>query len=408
MHRVWLIARHEYLQMVRRRAFVLTTLGIPLLIGLIIVIMYFVVEASEGGTATVAYVDHAGLIDPAIVSDRADDEEITFIAYESKEDGRAAVSAQGVDALIVVPGDYAVTGVLDVYYWEKAPSENTWGAWNRLVRDSVLAAYPEAAAERVREGADITLRTVDGRQRMAAEDVARILLPTISGMLFMVAAAMSSGYLLQALVGEKENRTMEVLVSTVTPEQLIMGKALGLMAVALTQLLVWLVAAAVALVVALPRLDSSIEIHVPGDLVLVTVLFFLPSFALLAGLMIAISGMVEDQRQAQTLSGPLTLPFVLGYSVMPLVFVNPSSPILTIMTLFPMTSFLTVTMRIGFSAVPAWELVAGWVLLVAGAAGSIWAAARIFRSGMLRYGQRLRLKQVVSSLRRGVVIEEGN
>jgi len=405
MHNVWLIARHEYRQMVHRRAFLLSTLGIPLLLGLVIAIAILVDKASEGGPATVAYVDRAGLIDSDIVVEKSAEEDIRFIAYESAEEGRAAVEAQEVDALFVVPSDYASSAILDVYYWEDAPRDATWSAWNDIVRESVLAGYPEDLSERVKDGASITFRSVDGKQQMEEGDLARILLPTIAGILFMVAAGMSSGYLLQALVGEKENRTMEVLVSTVTPEQLIGGKALGLVAVTLTQLLVWIVTAVLALVFALPMMGESVEMRVPVDVVLVLALYFVPSFALLAGLMIAVSGMVEDQRHAQALSGPITLPFILAYSVMPLVFVNPSSPVLTIMTLFPMTSFLTVTMRIGFSVVPTWELVAGWVLLVLGAAGSIWAAARIFRVGMLRYGQRLELRQIVASLWHRAVTE---
>jgi ABC-2 type transport system permease protein len=123
-------------------------------------------------------------------------------------------------------------------------------------------------------------------------------------------------------------------------------------------------------------------------------LFFLPTYALIAGLMIALGSLVADHQQAQQLSSLVTLPFMLPFFFMVLVFTSPNSPLLVALTLFPPTAFTSVAMRWGMTAIPIWQLVLSWVLLVATALASIAFAARVFRLGMLRYGQGLKLGEL--------------
>jgi len=394
-----LVARHEYAVMVKRRAFLLTTMGLPLLIGVIIAALV-TVQGAVGGQDAIGYVDASGLLRQTLrpAEGHEEEERVRVVQYPDLSSGQAALEARDIDALFVVPEDLLESPRFDVYYWDRAPTDATWSAWNRYVRRSLLAGQPEEVRQRVLEGSDATLRSLGGRE-LREGDVVGLFLPIVAALLLTITSAMSSGYLLQALVGEKENRTIEVLVSAVTPLQLIGGKALGLMGVTLTQLAVWMATGVVALVVGQPLLGDVPPVRMPWDLVAVTAAFFVPTYVLLAAVMISISGMVGETRQAQAIAGPLTLPFIAPIMLMPLIFTNPQSPVLTALTLFPFTSFITITMRVGFGHLPLWQVAASWVLLVGTGLGSVWVAAGIFRLGMLRYGQRLGLQQVMSSLR---------
>jgi ABC-2 type transport system permease protein len=198
---------------------------------------------------------------------------------------------------------------------------------------------------------------------------------------------------------EKENRTMEIMITSVTPLELIGGKALGLMAVTLSQIALWVATLVVGLFVASRYVEVLQNITVPWSLLLVVALFFLPAYALVTGLMTAIGSAVTQVQQGQQIAGILNLLFLLPLFLIVLFLNDPNSPLLVALTLFPTTSFMTVTMRWGLTIIPAWQLVLSWLILAGTAVVSIWAASRIFRAGMLHYGQPLNLQATLSALR---------
>jgi ABC-2 type transport system permease protein len=115
--------------------------------------------------------------------------------------------------------------------------------------------------------------------------------------------------------------------------------------------------------------------------------------------MVAIGGAVTKVQEGQQVAGILNLFFMLPLFLMMLIFENPSHPLIVFLSIFPTTAFLTISLRWGLGTVPFWQIGVSWVLLVATTIFMAWAAARIFRAGMLRYGQPLSLKRVVSVLR---------
>jgi ABC-2 type transport system permease protein len=218
---------------------------------------------------------------------------------------------------------------------------------------------------------------------------------------FLFATMMAAGYLMGVVASEKENRTMEIVISSVTPGQLIGGKAVGLLAGALTQLTIYIVAIVIALWVASPYIEILQLVKVPWTYLGLMVLFFLPAYALIASIMIAIGGAVTESQQGQQVAGILNLFFLLPLFLTPLLFSNPGHPIIVIMTLFPTTSFLTVSLRWGLGTIPVWQLGLSWILLVLTMFVMLWIAVRIFRAGMLRYGQTLTVRGALASLRSG-------
>jgi ABC-2 type transport system permease protein len=127
-------------------------------------------------------------------------------------------------------------------------------------------------------------------------------------------------------------------------------------------------------------------------------IFFLPSYTLVAGMMTAIGAAVTEVRQGQQVAGLLNMLFVLPLFVLPVLMNSPESPVSVGFTLFPTTAFITVTLRWAIGTIPVWQLVASWSILVVSAVLMMWLATRIFRAGMLRYGQPLSLKSIAEAL----------
>jgi ABC-2 type transport system permease protein len=220
--------------------------------------------------------------------------------------------------------------------------------------------------------------------------------------LFFSIVVLSSGtYMLEAVADEKENRTIEVMTTSLTPGQLIGGKAAGLMAVALTQIGILALTIVLALFVGAQFIEALRAIRIPWSMFITLALFFVPTFALIAGMMITIGSMVTETRQGQQIAGALNMLFTLPFFFIIVFFSAPNSTLATILTIFPTTSFLTIALRWSMTTIPMWELIVGWILVVASAITMIWVASRVFRLGMLSYGQRLDMKTVLRAVRTG-------
>lgn len=399
MRKFWLMAKHEYLKTVRRRAFWLATLGVPLLM---VVIMAVSVAVTIGGgdERPLGYVDHAGILATGVYPDLEEGEKFTEMhAFADEAAARAALEAGQIQAFYVLPADYFQSRQVSLYYWDDRPGEAVQADFDDFMQANLMAGLPDDVQWRVREGVDLTVRSADGRHEASGEDVINFLVPLIAGLFFVFAVMTSAGYLLQAVADEKENQTVEIMFTSLAPEQLIGGKAAGLIAAALSQILVWVLALVVGLIVGAQFLGPLQAIKVPWMFFLVAALYFFPAYVLIAGVMTAIGSMVTEMRQGQQIAGLLNVLFVLPYFFIAIIITKPDSPILVALTLFPTTAFITVTIRWGMAVIPAWQLIVSWLLLVATAGLSVWAAARIFRIGMLRYGQRINLRAAVQILR---------
>jgi ABC-2 type transport system permease protein len=266
--------------------------------------------------------------------------------------------------------------------------------YGRTLAASALAGVQQ----RLIEGTQVTLRSLDGRRQIDPSSIVDALLPFLAGFLFIMATISSSGYLLQALTAEKENRTAEVMITTLTPLQLVGGKSLGLMAVSLTQLAIWVAVALAAIAVGGRYFPELSGLHVSPGLIGVILLFFLPAYSLIAGLMTAIGAIMPDQQQSQQIAGLLNMMFFVPYFLAAVLFANPNGPLAVALTLFPTTAFTAISVRWGMTTIPTWQLAASWIILVVSAAFSVVFAAQIFRMGMLTYGQRLDARSIRAAL----------
>ena len=400
MANFWRIARAEYLRLVAKRSFLISILGMPLLIGVVTAIAIFT-ALPERDARPIGYVDLAGVMqgEPSAAYARAEDAP-PVAPFADEAAAAAALEAGGIQAYYVVPADYLATRSLALVTWDKSPSSDARSAFRDLLEAHLAAQAPAASQKVLIEGVNLIYRGANDTRELPVEGfVVAALLPFVIGFFFVMVVMSSGGYLLQAVTTEKENRMVEVMMTTVSPFTLIGGKALGLIGVALTQVLVWLVTLVVALVFVSRQVPWLSEIPAPWTTLLLAAVYFLPTYVLLAGLMITVGSMVTELQHGQQIAGYFNLLFTVPFFFIVILFSNPDSPIMVLLSLFPTTSMMTLAMRWGVTQVPAWQVIVSFILLIASAIASIWVAAKVFRLGMLRYGQPLSLAGLVNALR---------
>ncbi len=388
------MAHFEYSRVTHKRSFLLGMLAVPLLIAAIVGVGA-VAATQGGGLDALGYADQSGVL-------KIDAEQgAAPHLYNDEAAAQAALGRKEIAAYYVVPPGYLASRDLTLVYETEPPGDRLQSDFDEFVRASLTADLPPAARDRLREGFQVTLRSADRSREIDEQGFAGLIVPFAVAFLFMFAGIATGGYLQQAVSDEREGRTVEILTTSLTAEQLIVGKAFGLVAAALTQLLVWSLTVVVALGVVAVFVEEIGRIRPPLGLLGLTALFFLPSFALVSGIMTVVGSIVSDPRQSQQVSAIVNMLFVLPMFFISLLLETPDSPIAVALSVFPTTSLVTMAMRWGLTAVPGWQVALALGLLVGSAGASVWIAPRVFRAGMLLYGQRLAPRHIVQALRTG-------
>ncbi len=398
MGKYWLVARQEYLKRVWNRSFLIGTLIIPVLLCFSVAAAIFVIDR-EKNDQPLGYVDQSQVLSQGIPLG-LDDEAVEMIPFEDETSARVALFSEEIQAYFILPEDFLSSQEADLYYLEEYPDMGALNAFDDYIRVNLLPEGPNALQSRIIEGISLTIFSADGKRSFNQEmGYLAIIFPMAVALFFFFVVMGASGYFLQAITDEKENRTMEIAITSVSPWQLIGGKSVGLLCVALTQVFIWMGSIVVAWLVAAHIFPEVQGVKLPWDIFLVFLAFFIPSFALIGGVMIAIGGSVTELQEGQQISGILNLFFTFPLFLTTLIIADPNTPLLVFLSLWPTTSFLTITLRWGFTVLPWWQITLSWVLLVSSGGFMIWAASKIFHFGMLQYGQRLNLKMIIALFR---------
>ena len=396
MSKFWLIASHEYTRHVFRRRFLMPLFSVPLLIILMAALVIAVVMVNSSPTP-IGYVDQSGLLSNPIPQPAVKWPERTvhMRSYPDEASAKADLQAGKLQAYYVLSADYLQTGkAREVYLTE--PKGIAVQQFNSFLAVNLLASQPATVKNRILDGSQVTVESADGRKVASEDQIVNLILPFVAGILFIVGMMTSSGYLMQAVAEEKENRTMEIMVTSVSPGQLMSAKVIADIAIGVTQLVVWALFIALGLMIGKNYVSWLSNIQFSGEMVGTLALVMIPAFIMISGLMAAVGATVTESSEGQQVMGLFTIPLWLPYILIATFIENPNSPLAVVLSLFPLTAPMTIAMRIGFSTIPTWQLVLSVAILVLSAIGSVWLAGRAFRLGMLRYGQRLRWKEIFS------------
>ncbi len=395
MSKFWKVVRHEYTRHVLRRRFLFGLLSVPMMVVLMIGVVLLIALSQEDGKP-VGYVDRAGLLSQAVPlpPPGALQKSLKLIAFSEETQARQALDSGKIQAYFILEADYLKTGNARMVSL-KEPSQGAQDQFRAFVRASLLASQPAEVAARLSQGDNLVVRSADGTRQLAQGDWFNLLLPIFAGLAFMMAIFTTSGYLMQAVVEEKENRTMEVLVTSVSPLQLMAGKIIGLIGVGLTQFLGWIGFGVLGILVGRNYFSWMRSASLSPSLLLWSFIILIPSFVMVAALMVAVGSTVTEAREGQQISGLFTMPIVIPYWFVALIMKNPNGLVSQVLSFFPLTAPVTLTLRLAFAVIPLWQLGLNLLELVLVAVLAVWLAGRAFRLGMLQYGQRISLRQIV-------------
>ncbi len=395
MKKMWLVARREYFYNLKRPSFLFAVFGVPVFTFIVWGVVFLVMSNSEnkvGAESKFGYVDLSGVLSsPVTLKDKPDE----FIPFADEQSARAALDSKAIPAYFVLPKNYLDTGEVQSYSYDSIaePLKDDLAAF--LLANLSRGLENKLPLERIQDPVTLTIRPVDsGRSLTEANLPALIFIPLIFSFVFLMSSNVTSGFLMGGIVEERANRIMEILITSITPMQMLMGKIIGLGALGLTQLLIWGGAGALLVRVG-QRFPFLNGISFPVDMMVVFVIFFLVSYFLLASLMAGIGAVVGSEQESRQFASILSLILIIPFFFLTTFINDPNSPLALALTFIPFTAPMTILLRMGFGSVPIWQLALSLVILILSSFFVIWASARVFRWGLLLYGKRIGFREVL-------------
>ena len=413
----------EYLRRVRTKAFVLTTLLAPVAlaaIGAAVAAIYSSVESESARERRVAVLDESGKILPALEA-RENEAYRLRPAPDSLEDAKQAVVDGEVDVLLVLPRELAETGGpphVSAYVKDKQsiPAEQALRAFLLdVVRDVRLAEYALPAEVLDTVNARVRLTTVavtESGGEEAGSVAGSVAVGLGVGVVLLMVMWVYGALVMQTTMEEKTSRMAEILVSSVRPFELLLGKILAVGGMAATQLGVWLamlMAFGVLVAGVLPAEDLvEIGLAVPGDQadgpvawpairfdVVAVVLLMLPlGYLINASLFGALGAMYESTQEAQVAVSIAMAPMIAAMLMVQSVGLAPNSAVVAFGSYFPFTAPVMLPTRMLVADMAAWQVLLSIVMCASSALAIVWLAGRVFRGSLLIYGKKLALKEV--------------
>jgi ABC-2 type transport system permease protein len=394
MRRIWQVALHEYKRHVFNKRFLLGIFSVPLVIVLMVGLIFLVISM-ENDARPLGYVDYSGLLRDPLPAPKPEppDRPVAMQPFATETAARSSLEAGEIQAYYVLPDDYRSSGKLTVVHMGKVKASARQQFYDFLAVNLLRDTDPQVAS-RLTEGSELVTQSPDGSRSASSENWISVFVPMIAGLALLISMFTTGGYLMQAVVEEKENRTMEVIVTSVSPDQFMAGKIIGDIAVGMTQIILWSLFIIVSVLIGRNYMDFLRGIQILPQTVLLLVFIILPSFVMVAALMAAIGATVTEAREGQQVVGILSLPIWIPYMLLGVLINNPNSPIAVGLSMVPLTASLAMLFRDGMTILPAWQIALSAFIQIASAAGAIWLAGRAFRLGMLRYGKRVAWREL--------------
>ncbi len=401
MNKTLLLIKHEFLINVRRKVFIILTLAFPL-----IALLGILAGRAIPGIITpvttiekIGYVDKVGIFNESLTQDN-----IQLVPFNTEDAAKTALVNKDIKEYFVIPANYISSGLIQRYTLsnEIAPSTAVQTAIRDFLLNNLLKGNEADIIDRVKSPMNIASTTLTGSGTVAPRQggFSALILPYIFSVLLIIAIFFSSGYLLQGLGEEKENRVMEILLSSVSPKQLLAGKVIGLGAIGLVQIIVWLVSANFLLRMASATWGNVIgSLQVPPEFLILGIVYFILGYLLMAVIMAGLGSVSPTAREGQQMSALFTIPVIIPVYFMALIMEHPENIVVKILTFIPITAPITVIARSGLSEIPIWELIVSIGILVLSIWGCFVLTTKLFRTYLLMYGKRPDLKEIIHSFK---------
>lgn len=396
MKKIWLMATTTYRRHIRSGTFLILTFALPALMIIAGAIPFL--SALRGDLPQIGYVDQSEQLAP-ISQVRIEGAVVNLSAYVSTSEAGAALEQGEIDGYLVIPSDY-FQGQIPVYYGKEEPGPVVNDALTDFMRRAMLADQPDWITERLADPSRVTYVARGSGEEVAEGPgmLVRVATPAVLALIFALVVFTGASQMGSAVVQEKDQRSLEIVITSLSSRELVMGKVLGMTLLTMTQVAIWSTGAGIAIGLGLAAAGGQ-TLSIPWEAVIWAALLGVPGYFLYTVLASGLGIIAGDRQQARQLSG------LLGFvGLSPLYFIgilinNLDGPLALGLTWFPLTAPTVALFRMALSQVPTWQLGISLAILIASLFASIWFVAHIFRVAMLMYGQSLRPKQVWQVLR---------
>jgi len=436
MHKIWLIIQREYTTRVKNKRFLLVTFLVPLLmVGLIVGSAYFSFKGTE--ERKIAVVDPNGFFKDKIKNS-------TQLKFEFPKDvDTSNYQSKGYSYILLMPvfegdqkADYILRSKKSMGF---ALQESISRKINAAIEDQMLekAGIQQTVLDSIHQSAQIAeLKAYEDEGKNSKESNAGLAMAIgyASGLLIYITMFIYGTMVLRGVMEEKTSRIAEVIVSSVKPFELMLGKIIGIGAVGLTQFLMWIIVVVTLTGVGMGLLPDDMQTqlqqlqasggqmgtagmaqasesvkkiyefqHVISTtnwplIIGLFLFYFLGGFLFYASLFAAVGSVVnEDPQDAQSLMFPITMPIIFSYIITNVVIQNPNTPMAFWASVIPFSSPMVMMARISYgvpTTVPYWELALSMATLIGGFLLTTWLSAKIYRTGILMYGKKVTWKEM--------------
>ena len=410
-----IIISREYLERVKRKSFIITTILMPLLMLAMMVAPALIMALSGPEKQTIAVIDDSGIVAPRLQNEG----DITFkpvnapLADLKADDNCQAILVIGKDVISVPEGNITL-------YTHGSPSMVTEryisDQLSDVIEDQRIRAYDIDNLHQILEevSVDVQLQTyrLDKEEETATSSILSYLLGTFMMLILYMFIMLYGQMVMTSIIEEKNNRVLELVVSSVKPTDLMMGKILGIGAVAITQILIWAVLLIGCSIWVMPMLSTSVaqsgtadpamiqavmQLADPsfmGQLLIFMVLFLIGGYLFYSSIYAAIGSAVDNIQDASQLTSIAIVPIILALIISMSVVQDPNSTLALWTSYIPFTSPMVMMARVPFG-IPVWQSIISLVVLYISFIGMIWLAAKIYRVGIFMYGKKPTIAELI-------------
>lgn len=422
MRNIFLVIKHEIRETIGKPSFWLTAFVFPLIIFAITFgsqmmaqglteeeadadpLSALAEQAAEAAAQPAGYVDRATLVTemPEAIPDGM------FRSFATVEDAEAALEQGQVDRYYVVPADVRETGRIELVQAQFSPFPQLGGQdpfryvlLHNLTGDAdvavlLLDSLPRVSRESIVSDED------GGAGDPEGEGVAAMAAPTAMLFIFFFVLTMSSSFMLRSVTKEKESRVVEVLLLSLRPRELMLGKILGLGVAALLQMAIWMGGGLLVLGEGLPILGlaaSALSLDLPTGFLIWVALYFLLGYLTFSSALGALGTLAPNMREGSQFTFALLLPLMIPLWLSSSFIDAPNGPLATFLSIFPLTAPVSMVTRLAATTVPLWQILLSLGLLAATTYGFVLISARFFRADTLLSTAPLNLQRILSELR---------
>ncbi len=430
MRNLWIIIKREYLERVRTRSFLILTLLVPGIMTVVMILpaklatmgnkaqhIVVVTSTPQFGEAvrqrflsamTVADDDQESNPETTSSKPKPEEEYIIDVDANATEAERTSlrerVNSQAIDGYIWLSDDAIASGKVIwvsrhmTYFSERSRLGETL---SQIIQHERLSknGLSSDQADNVLKPIKVEAVRMEHGQEAKGSGGGKFLEVVIMVMLLYMAVLLYGISVMRSVLEEKTSRILEVLLSSATSTQLMAGKLLGVGAVGLTQILVWVVIAGVFALPAMAMLPSLSELQIPPVALIGFAAFFLFGYLLYSAMYATIGAITTTEQEGQQLQFIVVIPLVLSVFMLAPALRNPSAPAIVWLSMIPFFSPILMYARIVIQTPPLWQIALSVVLLIATIAGILVLCARIYRIGVLIYGKRPNLPEILKWLK---------